>query len=214
MQASTCGNFCVSTAYPGKNTSEGGSTRQRLMEAARAEFGDKGIEAATTRGIAERAGCNEVTLFRHFESKQKLLVAVVQDTSEEFLALCACRGSFSGDLLEDLTRFARVYNSSLERCEGMARAMIGESRRRPTLAKELIGDVLDPFHRSMAAYLEPHRAAGRVRADLDPMAFAEVLTSALMGGLLRRSSGLSALDRDGWIRETVEIFVRGIQAGP
>ena len=184
--------------------------RQRLMEAARAEFGDKGIEAATTRGIAERAGCNEVTLFRHFESKQKLLAAVVQDTSEEFVALCECGGGFSGDLLEDLARFARVYNNSMERCEGMARAMIGESRRRPTLAKELIGDVLDPFHRSIAAYLEPHRQAGRVRADLDTMAFAEVLTSTLMGGLLRRSSGLSALDRDGWIRETVAIFVRGI----
>ncbi len=54
---------------------------QRLIEAARAEFGDKGIEAATTRGIAERAGCNEVTLFRNFESKQKLLQAVVAETS-------------------------------------------------------------------------------------------------------------------------------------
>ncbi|MEI6674751.1 MAG: TetR/AcrR family transcriptional regulator [Verrucomicrobiota bacterium] len=193
-----------------KKPPEAPGTRQRLMEAARAEFGDKGIEAATTRGIAERAGCNEVTLFRHFESKQKLLGAVVQDTSEEFLALCECGGGFSGDLVEDLARFARVYNASMERCEGMARAMIGEGRRRPTLAKELIGDVLDPFHRSIAGYLEQHQQAGRVRADLDTMAFAEVLTSALMGGLLRRSSGLSALDRDGWIRETVEIFVRGI----
>jgi hypothetical protein len=42
------------------------------------------------------------------------------------------------------------------------------------------------------------------------MAFAEVFTSTLMGGLLRRTSGLSDLDRDGWIRETVEILVRGI----
>ncbi len=188
--------------------------RQRLMEAARVEFGDKGIEAATTRGIAERAGCNEVTLFRHFESKQKLLIAVVQETSEEFSALCECGGRFSGDLVEDLTRFARVYNSSLERCEGMARAMIGESRRRPTLAKELIGDVLDPFHRSIAGYLDERRQAGVVRPDLNTMAFAEVLTSALMGGLLRRSSGLSELDRDGWIRETVEIFIRGIRLPP
>ena len=204
-------NFArVSAAHPHKKLPEAPGTRQRLMEAARAEFGDKGIEAATTRGIADRAGCNEVTLFRHFESKLKLLGAVVQETSEEFLALCECGGGFSGDLVEDLTRFARVYNASLERCEGMARAMIGVSRRRPTLAKELIGDVLDPFHRSIAGYLEEHQQGGRVRADLDTMAFAEVLTSALMGGLLRRSSGLSTLDRDGWIRETVEIFVRGI----
>lgn len=180
------------------------------MEAARAEFGDKGIESATTRGIAERAECNEVTLFRHFESKQKLLAAVVQETSKDFRALCECGGSFSGDPIEDLERFARVYNESLERCEGMARALIGESRRRPTLAKELIGDVLEPFHRSIACYLEQCKTDGKVRVDLDTMAFAEVFTSALMGGLLRRTSGLSDLDREGWIRQSVEIFVRGI----
>ncbi len=204
----------MSAEPPIKKASESTGARQRLLEAARAEFGDKGIEAATTRGIAERAGCNEVTLFRHFETKQKLLVAVVQETSDEFRALCDCGGGFSGTLLDDLMRFAQVYNASLERCEGMARAMIGESRRRPTLAKELIGDVLEPFHRSIAANLEQHRLAGRVRAGIDAMAFAEVLTSALMGGLLRRSSGLSGLDSDGWIRATVEIFVRGIESQP
>jgi AcrR family transcriptional regulator len=193
---------------------EAAGTRLRLLEAARAEFSDKGIESATTRGIAVRAGCNEVTLFRHFESKRKLLETVVQETSEEFLAVCACGGKFSGDPREDLERFARVYNQALERCEGMARALIGESRRRPTLAKELIGDVLEPFHRSIAGYLELRKKQGLVRAELNPMAFAEVFTSALMGGLLRRTSGLSDLDRDGWIRETVEIFVRAIESGP
>ncbi len=181
------------------------------MDAARAEFGDKGIDAATTRGIAERAGCNEVTLFRHFESKQKLLAAVVQDTSGEFSALCQCQAGLSGDPLEDLWRFARVYNESLERCEGMARALIGEGRRRPMLVKELIGDVMKPFHQNIACCLDQGRKAGLVRDDVDTMAFAEVFTAALMGGLLRRTSGLSDLDRDGWLRGTVELLWRGIE---
>ena len=187
-----------------------GTTRQRLIEAARAEFGERGIEAATTRGIAERAGCNEVTLFRNFESKQKLLQAVVAETSEEFRVLSECRRGFSGDLLKDLQRYAEVYDESLQRCEGMARALIGESRRRPMLAKELIGDVLEPLHRSIADFLEQRKPTGEVRADLDGMAFAEILTSALMGGLLRRSSGLSSMDRQHWIRETVGFLVRGV----
>jgi hypothetical protein len=95
----------------------------------------------------------------------------------------------------------------------MARALVGEGNRRPTLCKELIGDVLEPFHRSIACYLDQHKNAGFVREDLDSMAFAEVFTSSLFGGLLRRTSGLSELDRDGWLRETVEIFVRGIENG-
>jgi hypothetical protein len=35
-----------------------------------------------------------------------------------------------------------------------------------------------------------------------------------MGGLLRRGSGLADPERDGWIRETVAIFVRGIGLAP
>ena len=184
---------------------------QRLIEAARVEFGERGIEAATTRGIAERAGCNQVTLFRNFESKQKLLKAVVAETAEEFRALSECRSGFSGKLLEDLRRYAEVFDESLQRCEGMARAMIGESRRQPLLAKEMIGDVLEPLHRSIADYLDQRKPTGEVRQDLDGMAFAEILTSALMGGLLRRSSGLSAMDRQAWIRETVGVMVRGVR---
>jgi hypothetical protein len=78
------------------------------------------------------------------------------------------------------------------------------------MAKELIGDVLEPLHRAIADYLELRKPTGEVRADLDGMAFAEILTSALMGGLLRRGSGLSAMDRQGWIRETVAVMVRGV----
>ena len=202
----------MSATHQKATPTETTGTRQRLLEAARAEFGEKGIEAATTRGIAERAGCNEVTLFRHFESKQKLLAAVVQETSEEFLQWCECNGDFSGDLTSDLERFARVYNDSLQRCEGMARALIGEGQRRPTLCKELIGDVLKPFHESIAAYVDQRKKEGKVRADVDGLAFAEILTSALMGGLLRRSSGLSVLDGDGWICTAVSLLANGIRA--
>lgn len=187
-------------------------TRDRILEAARAEFGDRGIEAATTRGIAKRAGCNEVTLFRHFESKQKLLATVVQDTSAEFQTLCECHQSFTGDLKEDLTRFAVVYDESLQRCEGMARALIGVSQRRPTLAKELIGNVICPFHQSIAQYLDSAKATGKVRKDLDSMAFAEIFTAALMGGLLRRNSGLSEIERERWLQETITLLLHGLLA--
>ena len=186
--------------------------RQRLIDAARAEFGERGIEAATTRGIAERAGCNEVTLFRHFESKQKLLAAVVQGTSEEFAAVCECREGFRGDPQADLVRFATVYTDALDGCMGMARALIGEGNRRPTLCKELVGDVIGPFHRSIAGYLDERKHEGKVRGDLNTLAFAEVFTSALFGGELRRTSGLSGLDREAWIHETVGMLVRGIEA--
>ncbi len=188
------------------------TTRQRLLDAARAEFGLSGIEGATTRAIAVRAGCNEVTLFRLFESKLKLLGEVVSETSREFVVIADCADRASDDLVKDLTRLATVCTEAMERCEDVARVLIGASRRRPTLAKELIGDVMTPFHRCIANCLKEHQRAGRVRAKLDTKAFAEVLTATLMGGVLRRGSGLSAFERGPWIRHTVGFLVLGVLA--
>ena len=50
--------------------------RERLLGAARAVFAAKGYQAATTREIAARAGVAELTLFRHFSSKQGLFEAL------------------------------------------------------------------------------------------------------------------------------------------
>ena len=196
---------------PPKPTSRPADTRQRLLDAARAEFGLNGIDGATTRAIAERAGCNEVTLFRHFESKLKLLAAVVQETSREFLALTDCAHLQCGDIATDLACLAEVCFKSMEQSQDMARAIIGEGQRRPTLANELIGDVMAPLHQRIAAYLREQQQAGQVRSDLDTIAFAEILTASLFRGMLRFTSGLSALDRSTWIHRTVEFLIQGVR---
>ena len=47
--------------------------REKLLEAAMRVFAESGFRGATTRRIAEAAGVNEVTLFRHFKSKSALI---------------------------------------------------------------------------------------------------------------------------------------------
>lgn len=49
------------------------TSRDRILDAARRVFAQFGSAGATTRRIAEEAGVNEVTLFRHFGSKETLL---------------------------------------------------------------------------------------------------------------------------------------------
>ena len=53
-------------------------TRERILIAAREVIGRKGKRGATTREIADVAGVNEATLFRHFGTKESLLVACAQ----------------------------------------------------------------------------------------------------------------------------------------
>src|SRR6516165_6898716 len=58
--------------------------RARILEAARAEFAERGFEAATTRRIAERAGYSTGALFFHFKDKESMLRELCD---ADFLAL-------------------------------------------------------------------------------------------------------------------------------
>ena len=42
---------------------------ERILKSALEVFSEKGYSAATIRDISSRAGCNTVTVFRHFEDK-------------------------------------------------------------------------------------------------------------------------------------------------
>ena len=47
--------------------------RLKLLDAAARVYAETGFRGATTRRIAKEAGVNEITLFRHFGSKARLL---------------------------------------------------------------------------------------------------------------------------------------------
>lgn len=51
--------------------------RERLLQAAKEAYGELGPEVGVAE-IARRAGVGQATLFRHFESKEELLLAVLE----------------------------------------------------------------------------------------------------------------------------------------
>jgi AcrR family transcriptional regulator len=54
------------------------ATEEELVAAAAVAFAEKGYENATTRGIAEAAGCSEGLIQRYFNGKEGLLLAVLK----------------------------------------------------------------------------------------------------------------------------------------
>src|ERR1700755_873288 len=58
------------------------STRAAILEAALAEFAEKGFEAASIRRIAERTGFQHPLITYHYPSKDLLWQAVAQETFE------------------------------------------------------------------------------------------------------------------------------------
>ncbi|RJS94823.1 TetR/AcrR family transcriptional regulator [Salinisphaera sp. Q1T1-3] len=67
-------------------TPERPGARERILTAARALFYEHGIRATGTNRLIETAGVTKVTFYRHFPSKDALVVAFLDDRHERWLA--------------------------------------------------------------------------------------------------------------------------------
>jgi AcrR family transcriptional regulator len=65
------------------------AVRDQLLEAAARLYAETGYRGTTTRRIALQAGVNEITLFRHFGSKEALMrEAIARARRTRFYRMC------------------------------------------------------------------------------------------------------------------------------
>jgi AcrR family transcriptional regulator len=188
-------------------------TRQRILDAAARTFSNQGIQGATTRQIARQAGVNEVTLFRHFKSKEQLLGAVLQRGLESEIALMNEHSSWKENLRQSMENYARHYYSHLEKKQGFARAFIAEGQVLPKSMQTMIANVIRPVRERLIAVLADAQNAGVVRADLNIECALDAFKNTLYAGMLRQGAYLPrSYTTEAYIQTVVDIFVRGIEA--
>lgn len=188
-------------------------TKDRLLKAAIAVFSAKGIVGATTREIARLAEVNEVTLFRHFQSKDLLLGAVAEHITALSAEALAHQDEWTQDLHQDLLNYARLYDQMLEEYEALIRMFIGEAQRHPQESLQVLQQYFLPLREKLIAYLQHCLERGLVRADIDLALAVDQLTGLLLAGMLRRNVVLIERNysRDRYVEDCVNLFVQGIR---
>ena len=190
-------------------------THQKLLEAAARVFARCGLEGATTREIAREAGVNEVTLFRHFQSKDKLLSAVLQrtfDRPEEGAAPASEDANPGGcDLRKGLRRYVWKYEKILRSNILLLRTLIGEIHRYEEHEVKVLKGIFAPLKVDLLAAIHAARDHGLVRAEVDPLIAADLLWSLVFMEVLRRTSPLAPeYSTDRYLENALDVFVRGI----
>ncbi|WP_206424348.1 TetR/AcrR family transcriptional regulator [Cohnella candidum] len=128
-------------------------TSDKILLAAIDLMAEKGYDGTTTKEIAAAAGVNEVTLFRHFGTKQKLLEAAFHryHYAEEMTKLFA--ESLNGDLYADLLLVSRTYHRLMNRnrkllniarkgSSSLPEAVYQEAGRHPKQLRDLLTEYL------------------------------------------------------------------------
>ncbi len=188
------------------------STRERLLAAAARVYVRAGLTGATTREIAEEAGVNEVTLFRHFKNKDRLLAAVVGDnfgepSSEQFVA-----PEPSDDLRKDLLKLAKLYEKLLTANLPLVRTMLGEIQHHGREhEQQVFRSIFIPLKAAVNARLALAHQAGQLRKDTNPEMLQDLLGGMIFMGVLRRSISCIKLNysASAYLESAVDLVLRG-----
>ena len=152
-------------------------THARIIEAALKEFTQNGYKGASTRAIAERAGVNEVTLFRHFGSKLDLLrIAVrhavrtmeIPETVDRYLAM-SFRSGFNAFLTEHLLQITQHSDILM--------LGIAEFHSHPEIAEPLM-QVSWQIRKRLMQYFAALQEQGRMRGA-DTQIVAQIVMATL-----------------------------------
>jgi len=149
-------------------------TEEKILKAATKLFSEYGFNGVSTKKIAEVAGVNEVTIFRHFTNKSNLLQAVIKHFAFEGNIIEKVKRDITGDVEKDLRIFAEDYYMFLKNNIKMYKIQMRE-----------ISDDGERFTNSveytnfMKSYLEERVASKEFTGD--PSYISKAITAMIMG---------------------------------
>lgn len=186
-------------------------TSQKIIDAAMSLIRDKGYVATTTKEIAKKAGVNECTLFRKFESKKDIVLQGVNQAEWRANVTPEIFSDVKWDLQKDLEMFMRAYMERMT--PDFVKLSIG--LRAPQIYEEtepLIMKVPQAFMSSLTDYFHKMYEKGKIpKYNFETLAM--TIFSSTFGYTFLTASfdkKLSDVDKEDYIKNSVELFVKGI----
>ena len=187
-------------------------TKQRLLESTLELISKKGYLGATTREIARGAGVTELTLFRHFGTKERLFEELLKSYTflpklrELLPELDECAYE------EALILIAARFLLTLRERKSMMKILFSEIHIYPAKIKKMYGSFIDEVRLTLAGYFEAMQAKGLLRNVTPQIAartFLGMLVHYFRSEEIMRENGMTKKKMERNVREIVDIFIHG-----
>lgn len=186
---------------------------ERLLDAAARVFARKGLKGATTREIAIEAGLSEMTLFRRFGTKEKLLRAVVERFFARRIEPPPVREA-PHDLGAALLHYAKLQHRLMDESLPIIRVLLGELHHFSRDHRDVLHDVFRPMRSAMKTLLltsQHNRARKNPEIDL----LIDMLEGVIFVDSLRRSQGaLTTYSAQRCLETAVEMMLSRLHHEP
>ncbi len=186
-------------------------TKQLLLDVTVRIFAESGWRGTTTRKVATAAGVNEVTLFRHFGSKEALLQAAIQHVGAADLP--PRLPPHPEHLRTELLGWGLALHGHATRHAKVIRTSLAEFEEHPELAPVTCEGALQAMA-DMVGYLTRARELGLIDTEGSLEAATVMLMNAIfMDGITRDViPGCTSLTPDQAVDAFVDLTLRALGA--
>ncbi len=187
------------------------STAEKIIDAALQLVSEKGYTAATTKAIADLAGVNEVTIFRHFGNKRGILKAIIEQFSYFPLLQQEINKNVTWDLESDLLNFSVKHFNFLMSIKDFVMIGFKEAMQFPEINEEIANIPLHIKNELIHYFREMHER-GKIR-EVDFEAAALSLIAVNFGHFMSRArlgTIVSNMSTEELLKTSISIFSRGL----
>jgi len=200
----------------------GDQLREHILWIAKDVFLEMGFERASMDVVAARAETSKRSLYAHFESKEKLYLAVIDLVRGLFLSRLKMPGDYSEKPAEALTMFCGryleilLYQSSIQMC----RVSMAETARFPQGAAQHFDVMFTEVHTRLSAYLKTtFGLSARASAEAAQKLLGQLLYPRFVRALFGMDKLAESFDREALapdfdlkpIRKAVSALIESLQ---
>lgn len=188
-------------------------TRQKVLDAARGLFAERGYEPATIRDIAKGAGMSTGAVFANFQDKAELFEAVLTEDMAELAQVMksgAGKGSTRDRLVNALTA---GYHGSIDQLP-LFQAIVARSWFQPIAAETRQREATQGLTEVISGILRSGIGTGDLRQDADIGLLTELTWDAYLSNYRRAAyDGWSVDQLAGHMGRQVDALLAGVSPG-
>jgi len=187
------------------------STTDKILHAAIGLMEQRSFQSVTMKEIAAVAEVSEMTVFRHFESKKKLLEAAVKEYSYILPMKEIFENGIIWSLEEDLLLISKIYQESMKKNKSVFFIGIQERNTMPEIKKLALQNPRQ-LKKFLINYFMTMQAKNKmVASDAEGQAIAFMFMN--FGYFFATVVGeeITTIPSEVFIEQSVQIFARGLQ---